>query len=255
MQWDVSRYLKFKNERLRCGFDLIGRIVEPPPGAIYDLGCGTGEHAIALADRWPDREVIGIDSSAAMVDAARGKGSRVTFRQGDVSSWQSEAPAALIFSNSTLQWLPDHRSLIPRLLGCLSPGGIFALQMPTNFDSPAHALMRDTAMEQPWRHKLAGTLRVNPTLPIDVYYNLVAPRASAPIDLWETNYVNILTGDNPVVEWLMGTGLRPILAHLEGLELDAFLASFSAKLARAYPKQPDGRTLFPQSRLFLVARV
>jgi trans-aconitate 2-methyltransferase len=255
MQWDVSRYLKFKDERLRCGFDLMARIPDPPAGAIYDLGCGTGEHAVALAERWPNRAVIGVDSSAAMVEAAQGKGGHVLFQQGDISSWQPAAPPALIFSNSTLQWLPDHRALIPRWLGFLPSGGILAVQMPTNFDSPAHALMRETAMEEPWREKLAGVLRVNPTLPIDAYYNLVAPRASAPVDLWETNYVNILTGDNPVVDWLMGTGLRPILARLQGSELDGFLASFSAKLAHAYPKQPDGRTLFPQSRLFFVARV
>jgi trans-aconitate 2-methyltransferase len=260
MAWDPVQYLKFGDERLRPGFELLARIGDLPPGPLYELGCGTGVHARAIAARWPDRILTAIDRSAEMLAKAAAEPSPVQWREGDIASWSAPQKAALIFSNATLQWLGGHDQLFPRLMSQLAPNGVLAVQMPRNFGQASHRLMRETAAEGPWRARLApvlggeAVLREEPVAPPERYYDLLAPLAAGGIDIWETEYLHILGGENPVFEWVRSTALRPTLEALEGGEREAFAAAYAAKLREAYPRRPDGKTLFPFRRLFLVAR-
>jgi trans-aconitate 2-methyltransferase len=258
MAWDPAQYLRFADERLRPGFDLLARIGELPPGPIFELGCGTGVHTRAIAERWPDRPVCGVDASPEMLAKAGSQASRVRWVEADIARWQASEPAALIFSNATLQWLDDHDTLFPRLMAQLVPGGVLAVQMPRNFDAPSHVLMRETAGEAPWADRLAPLLRVDPVAPPEVYYDRLIARASGGLDLWETEYLHVLAaapgGESPVLAWVRGTALRPLLAPLAPAEQSLFAARYDAKLKRAYAGRADGRTLFPFRRLFLVAR-
>ena len=253
--WDAAQYLRFAGERMRPALDLLNRIPdEIAPRRIVDLGCGTGEITLALKQRWPDAEVTGLDSSAAMLEKARRLGGALSFLQADIADWVPPAPHGLIFSNAALQWLDGHEALFPRLLAALGAGGVLAVQMPRNYAAPSHCLMRETAAEAPWGGRLTPLLRTEPVLPPERYYGLLSALA-AEVDLWESEYLHVLEGETPVLEWVKGTGLRPLLDALtDPAERAEFIARYQERLAEAYPRRPDGKTLFPFRRLFLIAR-
>ena len=252
--WDPKQYLKFSDHRLRPALDLMAQIPLTGPGIVYDLGCGPGTITRLLAERWPGAAVTGIDSSADMLAKARREAPKVAFQQADIAHWSPPAPADLVFSNAALHWLDDHASLLPRLAAQLAPGGVLAVQLPCNRDSPSHLLMDEAAADGPWRPRLAQLRPVYRSVETtDAYYRILAP-VMRQVDIWETTYLHVLEGDNPVVEWTKGTALRPYLDALEEPERAAFLAAYAARIAAAYPRQPDGRTLLPFRRIFFIAQ-
>jgi trans-aconitate 2-methyltransferase len=253
--WDPRQYLKFADHRLRPALDLLAQIPLDSPRTVYDLGCGPGNITRLLAERWPAAAITGVDSSPEMLATARQEAPAVTFVQADIAQWSPAAPADLLFSNATLHWLDDHGRLLPRLMTQLAPGGVLAVQMPRNHQAPSHLLMGAAAEDGPWRTKLS---QVRPILrsveSADAYYRILAPVARR-VDIWESEYLHVLEGVNPVVEWTKGTGLRPYLDALDEPDRSGFFAAYSARITAAYPKQADGRTLLPFRRIFFVALV
>jgi trans-aconitate 2-methyltransferase len=254
-RWDPAQYERYKAYRDRPALDLLVQIPgDPAPVEIWDLGCGTGEHAALLARRHPGARVHGLDASADMLAQARGRPEAVEWVQGDVARWRPEVAPDLIFTNAALQWLPDHASLFPRLVGALAPGGVFACQMPVSYAAPQHALMRETAEAGPWADRLRAVEGVRPLLEPEGYYDVLAPLCAS-VEVWSTTYLHVLSGEDPVVDWMLGTGLRPVLQALASDEERAgFLADYRARVARAFPRRGDGTTLLPFPRLFVVAR-
>ncbi len=251
MPWNPTQYLRFAEPRRRPALDLLARIPDLEPRTVVDLGCGTGALAGLLAERWPDAAVLGIDRSAEMLARARDDHPGIVWQEADLATWQPEAPVDVIYSNAALHWVGDHGVLLPRLMAALAPGGVLAVQMPRNFDAPSHTLIRELLAEPRW----AGRVPARPAAVLDPadYHNLLTPHA-AEVDLWETTYLHALTGAAPVLEWVRGTALVPVAEALSGAEFDAFTAEYRRRLALAYPPRPDGVTLFPFRRLFLVAR-
>jgi trans-aconitate 2-methyltransferase len=253
MSWDASQYLKFAAPRLRPALDLLARVPDGlEPGLAVDLGCGTGTAAERIAARWPGCDVIGVDSSAEMLARESPPGSRVRWQQADIATWRAAAPADLIYSNAALHWLPDHAALFPALLAQLAPGGVLAVQMPRNFSAPSHALIHETARAGPWRERLAPLLTPPPVAEPLWYVERLAPLAGA-LEVWETEYQQILTGPDPVKEYTKGTWLGRFLQALPADEAAAFEADYAARVRAAYPPLADGRTVFPFKRLFIVA--
>ena len=251
--WDPNQYLKFSDHRLRPALDLMAQIPLGDARRVYDLGCGPGNITRMLKERWPEASVTGVDSSADMLAKARREAPAVALEQADIAQWAPPAPADLIFSNATLHWLDDHASLLPSLVKQLAPRGVLAIQMPYNRESPSHLLMEAAAADGPWRSRLSNVRQAYQSLEdVDVYYRILSAHASR-VDIWETTYLHVLEGDNPVVEWTKGTALRPYLDALEEPDRGSFLAAYAARIAAAYPKQPDGRTLLPFRRIFFIA--
>lgn len=255
-RWDPAQYLKFSGPRLQPALDLLARVPSAAPAAVYDLGCGTGSITRILAERWPGARVVGIDGSAAMLDQARSgaDAANLAWVESDVRRWTADRPADVIYSNAALHWLDDHAALFPRILAQLAPGGVLAVQMPRNFAAPSHTCLASTVESGPWRERLSPLLRRKPVAEPADYHALLAPRVRR-LDIWETEYLHVLTGDNPVVEWTKGSALRPFLDKLEGAERARFLADYGARVGAAYPALRDGTTLFPFRRLFIVAEV
>jgi trans-aconitate 2-methyltransferase len=254
MSWNPGQYLKFEQPRLRPALDLLARVPLDAPHRVCDLGCGTGALTRLMGERWPQAKVMGIDASAAMLDqAAAGATANVHWLKQDLASWQPHAAPDLIYSNAALHWLTDHATLLPRLLGHLATGGVLAVQMPRNFAAPSHTAIAEAAKNGPWRAQLEPLLRPTPVHDPAWYYDHLAPHA-AEIDLWETEYLHVLTGTDPVKEWTKGTWLGTFLNALEGTERDAFERDYAARVRAAYPPRSDGTTLFPFRRLFIVAR-
>ena len=250
--WDPAKYLEFAGPRLQPAVDLLARIPLPAPTVVYDLGCGAGNVTRLLRARWPRAELTGVDGSPAMLAAAARAVPDVRWVEADLGGWAPARPADVVFSNAALHWLDDHALLFPRLLGHLGPGGVLAVQMPRNHGAPSHTEMARAAEAGPWRARLAPLLRTAPVAPPAVYHDILAGRASR-LEIWETEYLHVLEGENPVVEWTRGSALKPLLDALAPPERQAFLADYAARIATAYPRRPDGRTLFPFRRLFVLA--
>lgn len=251
--WDPQQYLRFAGHRLRPAIDLLTQIDLSSPSRIVDLGCGAGNVTVLLRDRWPGAAVTGVDGSAEMLAKAREAAPDIAWVEADMGAWAPEAPPDLIYSNAALHWLGGHGTLFPRLLDAVAPGGVLAVQMPRNFGAPSHTLMAEAARAGPWRDTLEPLLKPSPVAEPAFYHDLLAPRAAA-LDIWETEYLQALEGDDPVAEWTKGTWLKPLLDALDGPERAGFEADYRARVRAAYPRRPDGRTLFPFRRLFLIAR-
>ncbi|MGE4013637.1 MAG: methyltransferase domain-containing protein, partial [Alphaproteobacteria bacterium] len=199
-------------------------------------------------------EIVGVDSSADMLAKARDRAPlKVRFERHDIAQWRPASPPDVVYSNAALHWLDDHGTLFPRLLAALAPGGTLAVQMPRNHRAPSHTCMVEAANAGDWRAALAPILRTDPVHEPEFYYDALAPLAAA-VDIWQTEYVHVLSGDDPVVEWTKGSALKPLLDAIDGRAREEFLAAYRARIARAYPRRPDGTTLFPFRRLFVVAR-
>lgn len=253
--WDPDQYLRFERERDRAARDLLARLPEDlSPTEVWDLGCGAGRHAISLKRRYPEARVHGLDSSAAMLAQARALGGEVDWRLGDIAGWTPEGPVELIFANASLHWLPDHEALLRRLTGALATGGVIAVQMPMAHETRHHSLMREVAAAGPWAGALAGVGTIAPLLEAEAYYTVLAELCGE-VDIWATTYLQALQGDDAVLEWMKGTALRPCLAALpDEVMRSAFLGALGERLSAAFPERPDGMTLMPFPRLFLLAR-
>jgi trans-aconitate 2-methyltransferase len=261
--WDPAQYLSFADERARPFSDLTGRVGAVDPGYVVDLGCGPGQLTARLATRWPGARVHGIDSSAEMITAAEQMraglagpdaeaAGRLSFAVGDVAEWEPDRPVEVIVSNAVFQWVPGHLEMLPRWVSWLSAGGWIAFQLPGNFDQPSHAILRELAGSPRWRDKLrAAQLNRQAGEPED--YLAVLAGLGLAVDAWETTYLHVLAGPDPVTEWYKGTGLRPVLSALGPADADAFLAGYGERVRAAYPAQSYG-TVLPFRRVFVVAR-
>ena len=254
-RWDPAVYERYKTYRDRPALDLMLRIPQDlEPREIWDLGCGTGEQAAVLKRRHPAARVHGLDSSPEMLAQARARSDDVEWLEGDIAAFAPELAPDLIFTNAALHWLPDHAELYPRLVGALSRGGVFACQVPMTFEAAWHVVLRETAADGPWAPRLADVRGVRQVAPAETYYDWLALLCSE-LDIWSTVYLHVLEGEDPVVDWMRGTGLRPFLQALEGPEQEAaFLDAYRARLAPLFPQRPGGVTLLPFPRLFIVAR-
>ena len=254
--WDPGQYLRYADERARPFFDLLSRVQATDPGYVADLGCGPGNLTVAMAGRWPGAEILGVDNSPEMISAAREKvseGQLVSFVLADIRDWRPERPVDVLVSNAVLQWVPGHLDVVRRWPGMLSPGGWLAFQLPGNFDQPTHAILVDLVASGRWAPLLTGvSLNRQAADPAD-YLDLLAG-AGCSVDAWETTYLHVLHGDDPVVEWYRGTGLRPVLAALDSGQAEQFLADYRKRIEAAYPAAPYG-TVLPVRRVFVVARV
>lgn len=246
--WDPDRYLGFADQRARPFHDLIGQVPATEVSHVADLGCGPGTLTVDLAARWPDAHVVGVDSSPEMIAAAPAT-DVVEFVETDLREWSPEQPVDVLVSNAALQWVPGHLELLPRLAGYLAPGGWLAFQVPGNFDEPAHVLLRELTASERWRSRLdvARPGVHEPSVYLEALLDL-----GLDVDVWETTYLQLLPGDDAVLEWMSGTALRPVLAALAGGDVYDFVDEYRALLRTAYPRGPHG-TVLPYRRIFALA--
>jgi trans-aconitate 2-methyltransferase len=249
--WSPSLYTRFEDERTRPARDLLAQVPLEQPRRVVDMGCGPGNSTELLAERWPETELIGLDMSPAMLVEARTRLPNVRFETADANDWLAESGTDLVFANAIYQWVPDHLSVLPRVLASLGDGGCLAVQMPDNFTEPTHRLMREIAEEGPWAARLANAARA-PLPPPRVYYDALRPQARH-IEIWQTAYNHVLEDAGAIVDWVRSTGLRPFLDPLNESERHAFLEDYSSRIAAAYPRANDGKVLLRFPRLFIVA--
>ncbi|MGB2923231.1 MAG: trans-aconitate 2-methyltransferase [Mycobacterium sp.] len=251
--WNPDVYLAFADQRGRPFVDLLSRVGAADPRRVVDLGCGPGNLTGTLAVRWPGALIEAWDSSAEMVAAARGRG--VAALLGDVRDWTPEPDTDVVVSNATLHWVPEHPRLVVRWAGQLSAGSWLAFQVPGNFDAPSHRAVCELAGRPRWSDMLPDNLFDSIAVQSAEGYAGLLADTGCTVDAWETTYVHELTGENPVLEWITGTTLRPVRSSLTDLQWQQFRTELIPLLDAWYPTRADGRTFFPFRRVFVVAQV
>lgn len=252
MQWDPNQYARYADERSRPFFDLTAYISATTPGRVVDLGCGDGALTAALARRWPDAAILGLDSSPEMIARAAGHASdAVDFVLASAQDFDATDTDVLV-SNALLQWVPEHRELLLRWAAQLKVDGWLAFQVPDNFVAPSHRLMRELTESERWWSQLAGVLRHTDAVARPAEYLSLLVDRGLEVTVWQTRYLHLLAGTNPVLDWVRGTGLRPVLAALSPAEQAEFEAEYASRLLLAYPQELYG-TVFPFLRTFVVA--
>jgi trans-aconitate 2-methyltransferase len=253
VSWSAGQYLKFEKERNRPIEDLLSRTNPQKVQRVIDLGCGPGNSTEFLVARYPDIEVNGIDSSPEMIAAAKERLPGVHFEIADISTWEKKGLFDIILANASLQWVPDHETLFPKLMDMLDEGGTLAVQVPESSNEPAHRLIREMASRPPWSDKVRNTDRII-MHGADFYLRLLKDKASS-LDIWRTTYFHILRGGAAaIVEWFKGTALRPLTDQLTRTESEIFLKHYLEEIAIAYPEFEDGSVVLPFPRLFIVAK-
>ena len=260
--WDPQQYRLFAPERARPFMDLIAQVPTPDPRLVVDLGCGPGTMTALLPERWPAARVLGVDSSTEMINAAAAlaRPGRLEFELGDIITWRpTNGPVDVILSNAALQWVPGHPALLRRWVTALRPGGTLAFQVPARDSTAAGAVFRSVATSATWAERLApvtewhGPQAVSPVLPVADYVDALAA-LDLRVNAWETTYLHVLPGDDPVLEWFAGTGLRPYLdaLHDDPEARQAFRDEVAEALRKAFPTKEYG-TVLPFRRIFVVA--
>ena len=251
--WSAEQYLKFEDERTRPSRDLLAQIPLAAPRKAVDIGYGPGNSTELLVERWPNAEIMGIDTSADMLRQARERLPKQTFVEANVAHWVPPSNTDLLFANAIFQWVPDHLRQLQRLLGALPAGGALAVQMPDNLDEPSHVMMREVAHAGPWRETLADAARARDVLQKPgAYYDALRPLCQR-IEIWHTIYNHVLADATAIVEWVKGTGLKPFVDPLEPAERKEFVREYTARVAAAYPPQVDGKVILRFPRFFVVA--
>jgi trans-aconitate 2-methyltransferase len=253
--WDPGQYQRYAGERARPFFDLLARVRAADPRYVADLGCGPGNLTAALAERWPGADVVGVDNSPEMISVAESEADRepgLSFTLADLREWRPGRPVDVLISNAALQWVPGHMDMVRTWPDMLAPGGWLAIQLPGNYRQPSHAILLDLVNSARWRPLLDGVALNRQAADPAEYLDLLAP-AGCEVDAWETSYLHVLPGDDPVTEWYRGTGLRPILAALDPAQAEEFVADYGELARAAYPRRPYG-TVLPFRRVFVVAR-
>jgi trans-aconitate 2-methyltransferase len=251
--WSARQYLKFEDERTRPPRDLLAQVPLQQPRLVVDLGCGPGNSTELLVERYPQSEIVGMDSSPDMLRKARERLSKLKFVEADIATWSPDPGTDLLFSNAVMQWLPDHTTVLRRLLEALKPGGVLAIQMPDNTREPALRFQGEVGQGGPWRNHPEVKAAARPDLAtVEEYYDLLTPACSH-LDIWHTMYEHVMASPQAIVEWFKGSSLQPFLSPLDAAAREKFLAAYGEKIAGAYKPRVDGKVLLKFPRLFIVA--
>ena len=253
--WNPEVYLRYQAYRARPALDIMDQIPLEVVGPIVDLGCGPGNVTKLLKDKWPSHQVTGVDKSEAMLAKARAAHGEelITWQQGDIATWVPDNPHALVFSNAALHWVENHSQVIPQLMEAVKSGGWLAFQIPVTEESAYQVCIRETVRSAKWENKLAHVWMYKNPMAAEPLYDLLSP-SSRSVDIWVTDYHHVLEEENPVVDWIIGSGLTPYLAVLDEAEQADFITEYSERVLAAYPKQADGKTLFLMKRVFALAQ-
>ncbi|MCF6766059.1 methyltransferase domain-containing protein [Thiotrichales bacterium 19S3-7] len=255
--WNSQTYSQFLELRTKPARDLISAIPSNfQPKTIYDLGCGPGNSTILLQERWPEANIIGIDSSLDMIKKAQQSYPNISFLEGDIASFSPNNKIDCFIANASLQWLDNHESLFPNLFNTLIPGGIFAIQMPNNFHNPTHqVIVKLLQRHSNWNFILErlryGTLN-KPFYNLIDYYDLLTNARVKSLACWETEYFQEMSDYPAIFNWVKGTALTPVLSAMKAQEKAEFEQAYISAITNAYPKQVNGKILLPFKRLFMV---
>ena len=252
--WNPDLYLKFDKERIQPSIDLVSRIHIFNPARIIDIGCGPGNSTQILVQKWPDSVVIGVDNSPAMIEKARRDYPNQDWQILDAGKDKIEGNYDIVFSNATIQWIPDHVNLLKRFHDLLSENGLVAVQIPMFWDMPIGKAILNFAANSRWNSVAKEVIALFTIHDYHFYYDNLSELYHS-IDIWESNYIHILDSHFSILEMIRSTALRPFLDRLaDDTEKKDFEDMVLKEIIKDYPLQKNGKVLFPFKRLFFTAK-
>lgn len=250
--WNPELYLKFKEERTQPAIDLSARVNVENPKKIMDVGCGPGNSTNVLSKRWPESEVIGIDSSSSMIKSAKNNYPNMEWRIEDVTKMVIKEKYDLIFSNATIQWIQNQEKLISNLVKMLEEEGALAVQVPLYHNMPVSHAIKKVSLNERWKKETMGANDAFTFHSSDYYYDILSVEVES-ISMWETFYFHIMPSHQNIVEMIKSTGMKTFLEMLDTPEEKiAFEKDVLKEITKVYPAQKDGKVLFPFKRLFFI---
>jgi trans-aconitate 2-methyltransferase len=251
--WKPGLYLKFAKERTQPSIDLVARINLAAPRNIIDIGCGPGNSTRILASRWPESKILGVDNSPAMIQKAKTDFPALDWAEMDANNLPLKEKYDIVFSNATIQWLPDHEKLLPNLWATVNDGGCLAVQIPLHHQMPISAIVEKVAASGAWANTLKNSYDHFTFHEVEFYYDALA-LLSDNFSLWETDYYHVMNAPAEIVEMMRATGMKPYLDKLNSeSEKNEFEKKVLEAVTAGYPAQTNGKVLFPFYRLFFIA--
>ena len=251
--WNPEQYEKFIKDRTQPAIDLANRLEVKEVKRILDLGCGTGNSTRILKDRFSDAMVFGADNSDEMLAKAKKTHPDIEFIHLDVGGDLSEVKERfdIVFSNACIQWIPNHKILLPKLMSLIKHGGVLAVQIPIQSEHPVHIIMKELVITSKWKDKLSQRNYNN--LSTSEYYDVLSG-ISDDFEMWETIYCHRMPSYESIIEWYKGTGLRPYLEQLSKTDAEDFVRDVYRELKNRYRIQSNGEIMFRFPRLFFIAK-
>jgi trans-aconitate 2-methyltransferase len=250
--WNPDLYLKYKDERTQPSIDLISKIdIGYYPQTILDLGCGPGNSSQQLVQRWPDAKLTGVDNSVNMIEKARASYPQYDWVIADAAAYSPRVKFDIVFSNATIQWIPNHQQLFARLLNLTTNRGVLAIQVPRFNEMPLSGVIEKVAGQAKWREVTKTCAGLFTYRDAAYYYDLMSSHYKK-IDLWQTDYFHIMPSHASILEWIRSTALKPYLDYLNEGDKLVFENEVLSSIKVAYPPQKDGKVIFPFKRLFMV---
>ena len=248
--WNPAQYDRFAAERRRPFDDLVALVEPVPGGRVVDLGCGTGALTAELHAALRAAHTLGIDSSEAMLARAR-PAPGLRFELGDLATWQPDIPVDVVFANASLQWVPDHPTLLARLAAHLAPGGQLAVQVPANFDHPTHTIAGELGAER----GLEPIAAFEAVLAPEEYAELLHDIGLRDLVVRLQVYDHELDATAHVIEWTKGTLLTRYRAVLDDEAYDDFVDEYRRRVL-AHLGDPAGerRYFYAFKRILFRAR-
>ena len=251
--WNPELYLKFDRERIQPSIDLVSHINHKNPSKIIDIGCGPGNSTQILVQRWPDAEITGVDNSQSMIERALKDYPNQKWRLLNVGTEEIKGKYDIVFSNATIQWIPDHSQLLKVFYDLLKDKGIIAVQLPLFWDMPVGKAILRIAANSRWYTATRGVSDLFTIHDYSFYYDRLSELFNS-VEIWATDYFHMLSSQLSILEMVRGAGLRPYLDRLESdIDKKDFEETVLIEIFKDYPLQKDGKVLFPFKRLFFVA--
>lgn len=254
MKWDSNQYMKFGNERTRPSAELAAQIKLAAPKTVIDLGCGPGNSTENLLNRFPEADILGVDSSDDMLESAREKykGTSLHFEQMNISPDMTvDKCYDVVFSNACLQWIPDHERLIPKVFDMVNDGGVMAIQLPLSHRLVIYDIVRELENNEKWKGCFEGVEKIK-TLEPEVYFDMLSDLTDD-FNVWETVYYHRMKTYDDIIEWYKGTGLRPYFRVLSEDKQAEFCEDILSRLREELPMQKNGEVIYKFPRLFFTA--
>jgi trans-aconitate 2-methyltransferase len=241
-EFDGKKYERASTHQKEWGTKLIAELGLIGSEHVLDLGCGDGALTSQTAELVPDGDVLGIDASQGMIDAALPKErDNLHFRKMDINDLDFENKFNIVFSNATLHWVTDHQRLLQNTYRALSVGGRIRFQFAGDGNCVNFlAVVREAMALEEFRIYFAGFEWPWYMPSVDEYKGLAGSSGFRDVRVWGENADRYFPNVEAMIKWIDQPSLVPFLAYITDPVKDSF-RDFVVSSMIGRTEQEDGR--------------